>query len=777
MDITPSPRILRMLGEIEFAEWQCIAELIDNSIDDFTSIRTSGEPWPGGFKVIVTLPSRSAPPGESEVVIRDTGRGMDWPDMSRAVKAGWSGNDRFDKLGLFGMGFNVSTARLGSKTTVLSTRVGDTSWAGVEIDFDKIGEDFQAADLEEPKEDLSEHGTIITISRLKRQQAEWLQRNAQQLREMLGRVYSWILTNTAIEIWVAGVQVKPRLHCIWSEDRYVTFGSGDAAEQVPAVIKIDQPYAPADACMYCGNWQDKGKSTCDDCGSTQLAARERRIHGWVGIQRHLDKRDFGLDFLRNGRKILTFDKRVFEWTNPDDPVGGTSLEYPVDLAHLGGRIVGEIHLDHVPVTYSKDAFEFADRSWRAALEFIRGAGPLLPHTAKRSGYDRNDSPIGKLVRGYRRPDAGRRSLIPGDGSGPIHETTRDWARKYWAGEAGFQSDQKWWEAVLSHEQRKLAAVSSSSEDSDGQSADERTVLDALGANSPFAADSSGDENKSAGTTEPSPQVETLQERVARLSAGSTPIPELSVAYSLIEMGAVEVSAVLVSVRPMLDENSRETPVWLRPGSGNSLTAFIDPGHELFSKFGTSYEDALLMELVPFMKVRASSNMPSAEVHFRLRASALSHTAIDQASVKTRAADLLDNVRAAMADIVAGDPSRAVQYLRPDERSTIENSLASDGIPITAAIWDNGGFIEYAPPLYVARLVEEWPEVFFDGSVFRSSYSSLNSPSARRLSAARVVGYLNDLGALLASQAKQSIAQLQRARWSCTLLSDEIVDYA
>ena len=47
MDITPSPRILRMLGEIEFDEWQCIAELVDNAFDDFTDIIEGGHAWPG----------------------------------------------------------------------------------------------------------------------------------------------------------------------------------------------------------------------------------------------------------------------------------------------------------------------------------------------------------------------------------------------------------------------------------------------------------------------------------------------------------------------------------------------------------------------------------------------------------------------------------------------------------------------------------------------------------------------------------------------------------
>ena len=36
-DVTPNPRILAMLGRIPFEPWQCLAELIDNSIDALLS--------------------------------------------------------------------------------------------------------------------------------------------------------------------------------------------------------------------------------------------------------------------------------------------------------------------------------------------------------------------------------------------------------------------------------------------------------------------------------------------------------------------------------------------------------------------------------------------------------------------------------------------------------------------------------------------------------------------------------------------------------------------
>ena len=37
IDITPSPRILSVLGDIDFKVWQCLCEIIDNSIDSFNS--------------------------------------------------------------------------------------------------------------------------------------------------------------------------------------------------------------------------------------------------------------------------------------------------------------------------------------------------------------------------------------------------------------------------------------------------------------------------------------------------------------------------------------------------------------------------------------------------------------------------------------------------------------------------------------------------------------------------------------------------------------------
>lgn len=758
-----------MLGEIEFAEWQCIAELIDNAFDDFTEILKSGMAWPGGFKVSVSLPDLKGRLEDAEVMIQDSGRGMSRASLENSVRAGWSSNDRWDKLGLFGMGFNVSTARLGGRTQVLTTQAGDPEWTGVEIDLGRIKEDFQAKDLREAKTDLSEHGTKIIIGQLKTRHAQWLQRNANQLREVLGRTYSWILDTSPVELWVAGVQVRPRRACVWGEDRYVPYGTGKNAEQIPAVIKIDQTYNAADACGQCGNWQETGYETCQECASPVLQTRERRIHGWLGIQRHLDKREYGVDFLRNGRKILQFDKKIFDWTDPNDPVAGTITEYPVELAHLGGRIVGEIHLDHVPVTYSKDAFEYSDRSWRGALDFLRGQGPLLPKYAESRGYPRNTSPLARLVEGYRRVDAGRRNLVPGDGKGPIHGQTREWARQFWAGVPEYQTDEKWWEAVESHESRKNADKVSIATEGSPDQADEDAVLAALGGSTPPRQEVTGDAETPA--EEPTTP-ETVQERLDRLS-DSVNIPELSRTFGLPELGSLDIETFASKTTPLLDELGNRTPVWLKLGAGGTAKAFLDPKHPLFSRFGATYADALLMELAPVMKVRVGSVLSHTQIIAELRKTCLMDTAIDFATIKGQAYDLVLEIRTLISKQVEDEPQRAVQYLTPDERTTIENGIVSDGGQYTSDVWKDGTFLLFAPPLYLVKLLESWPESFMDGKVFRGPYSSLGSPATRRLSVAKVVGYLNDLATVLTAQTTPSVAQLQRTRWSCDLLANEI----
>jgi len=211
IDIQPSPRILTVLGDIEFKEWQCVAELVDNAFDDFLDIKRAALSWPDGFLASVTVPTMATAAQEAEIIVRDTGRGMDLDTLNDAVRAGWSSNDRFTKLGLFGIGFNIATARLGRVARVVTTRPGDSEWVGIEIDLQAIAEseEFRAPVVTEPKANFNEHGTKVTVSQLKPTHVSWLQRNQTQLRNVLGDVYAYLLEQEGFKLTVNGVKVKP----------------------------------------------------------------------------------------------------------------------------------------------------------------------------------------------------------------------------------------------------------------------------------------------------------------------------------------------------------------------------------------------------------------------------------------------------------------------------------------------------------------------------------------------------------------------------------------
>ena len=459
-DVTPNPRILAMLGRIPFEPWQCLAELIDNSIDALLSAQEENPDWIldelGGdnFPINITLPSQAdLDVGRGVVTVIDRGPGMTLSQLKSAVKAGFSGNDPTNKLGLFGMGFNIATAKLGKVTTVTTARKEDENWTCLKIDFDEMMRTgkFQAKRWFEPKVGGypdEDHGTIVEISSLDRQECRPLVHARGTIKKKLGKVYSNIIEDKSVIIRLNDDQeIQPRKHCTWSPSRFVTtstFGN------VNAIIPIDKTLPSESFCKACWGWCPNDSvmdGNCPNCGiNGQTIERNRRIHGWVGIQRYLDQDDFGIDLIRNGRVIEQLSKDFFSWTNPE---GIKELEYPIDTVHWGGRIVGEIHLDFIGVTYTKNSFDKTQYNWNHAVEIIRGNTPLRPQIARRNNLPVNDSPLGKLFAGYRKANPpGTKHLVPGNPSSPNdgdNSTAKRWAQHFWSGDEEYQDDQKWYD--------------------------------------------------------------------------------------------------------------------------------------------------------------------------------------------------------------------------------------------------------------------------------------------------------------------------------------------
>ncbi|MER7769882.1 ATP-binding protein [Kitasatospora sp. NPDC096140] len=762
INVMPHPRILGVLGDIEFSHWQCLAELVDNSFDEF---QAAGEPKDRP-SVSISLPTANSQRSTAEITVRDNGRGMSLDAVTNAISAGWTSNSRHGSLGLFGMGFNISTARLGRKTTVRTGTAGDPDWIEVTLDLVKIADsaEYQAPYRLVPKSSPDEHGTTITISDLKQEQYTTLCRPQTQnvIREKLGDVYSYLLHTKSFLLTLNGKKVKPRLACVWDEKRTVT----RQGVEINAVQRIERVLSPKKACMVCGYWSSADADRCEECGQGSLELRDRKIWGWIGVQRYVHRSDYGLDFLRNGRKILLKDKRVFYWQD-EDGLGEQELEYPIDSKTPMGRIVGEIHCDHVAPNYQKTAFEFETAEWRQVIREVRGSSPLRPTIAKRLGLPENRSSLALLYSGFRRQDPGLNYLIPGDGRTALHDKALRWADLMRLGDHEYQSDEVWYRAAYQHDNPVSA-----------EPAPERgEILPGFGADllEPEASGEGADAAEREPTTEAA-SAETIDQRLQRYRDHAEALVDLDGRYFLDELGRVELAAWAVRGQTLVTGDGRTAPVVVSMIRAPRLEVFIDTGHPLFSENGADLRDLALVEVAEFMRVRANSlSTPLTEIVAQLKTQT-SSPRLTAAAMAEESERLLDQVRGAMVAPVSENPAIHWLLLTQDERARSERKFAvqSGGDFSWNDALTNGDFIRYAPASAVIRVIQQSPDSFLDGRVFKRGYVSLSDPEARALVVERLINPLSDLALLEQHRPRLDADEMARIRVSCRLVARDLV---
>ena len=103
-----------------------------------------------------------------------------------------------------------------------------------------------------------------------------------------------------------------------------------------------------------------------------LSVRGNRIHGWYGLLKHGSQRGlYGFHTYRRGRMITTFDKIGI----PEHPTMA--------------RIIGEIYLDHVPVTHNKREFIKESDEYQEAVAVLEEEFEQLVKMAREAaGPDR-----------------------------------------------------------------------------------------------------------------------------------------------------------------------------------------------------------------------------------------------------------------------------------------------------------------------------------------------------------------------------------------------------
>jgi hypothetical protein len=791
LDITPTPRILRTLGEIPFQTWQCVAELIDNSIDAFLSDKTA-DPDEVERKINVIWTADSVAASERTIEVMDNACGMSIEQLQNAVRAGYTSNDPIGNLGLFGMGFNISTARLGEVTTIMSTRRGDADWVGVKIDFQKLIDTkrFDAPVVRKPKSDPQEHGTRITISRLRQGIITELPNKENDIRQRLEAIYAPLLNNQEITITVKGRPLRPRNHCRWSESRYVRYND----QNVSAYVTIDRnlgdalfdlsrnSYLTADEAEEYYIGQQEGRSL-----PSHIVERGKRLTGWLGIQRYADPNDFGIDFIRNGRKILISDKSLFQYENPI--TGQKELQYPLELGTtVGGRIIGELHVDYLLPTYQKNDFDRTDNSWAQTLEAICGVGPFLPKSRKALGFtEQNASPLCVLVNAYRRVDKGTKCLFA------PNDVAKRYAAEFRKGIRDYLDDIKWWKAAQEEDQkqstggaRTTTAVNTGDAPSDdiGAYISGAVSLVTGATNEPAELVNTVNEPTTpyAPTTPApaAPETSKLDELIQR----ATTVSQMSGRnYKFGNAGSLNVRVYELSFGGIFYRGEKR-PCFFQ-SDGIDCDFVYDPAHPLLSQYPITAKTLLLQYLAE--KLKARDSLPDLiSVFSELVETTMQEAKIDRQSLQDRASSAFEFLREKLAIVLkdhAAEVIACVHESTGEVEETIANIIQSN--PSLLVVFQSGGAdgydaIDYVPPKTLYRLIERFPEDVFDGKVLQTPYTAINlqdekaTRRARDESKDRALSFIKDALRVISGYSQRvQKNELTRASLSVDFLLKEL----
>ena len=712
LDITPTPRILRTLGEIPFQTWQCIAELIDNSVDAFLSNRSAAYDVPDQ-RISVTWSSDSVAASQRTIEIADNACGMSIEQLQNAVRAGYSSNNPIGNLGLFGMGFNISTARLGEVTTILSTRSGDADWVGVKIDFQRLidAKRFDAPIIREAKTNPEESGTRITISKLRTGIIAELPTKENEIRQRLESVYAPLLNTQDVTILIKGKQLRPRNHCVWSESRYVRYND----QNVPAKISIDRNLGDAlfDLSRNCYLTPDEAEDyyVAQQQGQiwpAHIVERSKRLTGWLGIQRYADPNDFGIDFIRNGRKILVSDKTLFQYENPI--TGQKELQYPLELGtSIGGRIVGELNVDYLLPTYQKNDFDRSDSSWAQTVEALCGVGPFLPKSRKAMGFtDANISPIGLLVNAYRRIDKGTKCLFA------PNDISKRYATEFKKGLRDYMDDTLWWKAAQEEDQRQSTGGSRTTtavNTGDTPSDDISSYLG--GSTAPVERDVHTTTNKTTSNASESTTASQVLEtsKLDELIQRATAVSQLTGrGYRFGNAGSLNVRVYELN-RGEIKYRGERKPCFFN-SDGIDCDFVYDPSHPVLTQYPITPKMLLLLYLSE--KLKARDSLPDlVSVYTELVQTTMHESKIDRQTLQDRASSAFELLREKLRGALQDHAEEVVNCIHEstgEVEDTIANIIQNNPALLDAFQSNTAmGFdaIYYVPPKTLYRLVDSF----------------------------------------------------------------------
>lgn len=786
-DFTPDPKVLIALTHTPMRPIDALCELIDNSIDSFSAAKLQDVGPVSNPVVSITLPKKKQLDNGAGILrVQDNGPGMDAAAAERAIRAGFSGNNPYDSLGLFGMGFNISTGKLGNRTTLATSRQDEAKYIKTVIDLEKINntKNYQL-EVEEilkaPGADFETggHGTIIEVT-------DWWPRGNEnngfiqrliryggnKIREELGRRYATILRGGEIKILVDGEKCVPFEHCVWADTRYVT-RKGD---KIPAVMHINKTLGFDKRCSKCTAIIPSGANQCPQCGSTAFRTIQKQLTGWIGIQRFEDNTKYGIDLIRNGRAIRIFEKDAF--FKYVDEFGGETFDYPIDSTMNLGRIVGEIHMDFVPVDFLKQDFQRSSAEWQEAMSFLRGNSSLQP---SKPGAADNNSPMFRLYQGYRRvKDIGRGDMYMGyydsedkKGKRISRDIIDDYYKKFLDHIPGYYDDSEWWKLVEAADQApppkyvycpvctaqniegalECCACGAPLQTKECINESCKKMIPVTAKKCPICGSSQvvsvvepwnckvcGARN--VGTNEACHSCGSPRGMENPLSEGellkvSDKMDSLSNDDLVIRLAngektkplRVEVYATKGTMVTPVEKHRVPLQIFKVIGK---LTMFIDLSHPLFTEMGISSEQIVASETAMYLydEWRSLAGNPEHNLSILtweiLQANWKDELDLTPDAIVKEVQALLDNVLLRLKETMgAEDSSYYFGELTAGEKKVLTNNLINAGIELAnlSPLIDSGEYLVFVPYTFIMTMFNQNPDDFFGGKVWKTSLIS------------------------------------------------------
>jgi len=360
LDIRPEMGVLSALQHLNYKVWYALAEFVDNSVqsalDNIEALRSLHG---ADYRVKVEIEVDHTP-GHQRLVIRDNAAGIARRDYSRAFRLA---SVPLNATGLseFGMGMKTAGCWLSDSWEVRSSAINEPEEGRVIFDVKAIISQDKATlcpivGVMQPQK----HYTEITLYKLRHDLSG--SRTIGKIRLSLGDIFRSFLRSGFLELTYDNQAIK------YTE---------------PAPLRaqfVTKPGAQPSGPLI--TWQ-----RCIDLN----LSRGVRVHGMMGLLATGSTTRAGFALMRRGRLIRGADGETFR---PSEIFGNSnSFKYQ--------RLYGELTLDGVPVSHTKD--DFALESFE--LELI---------DALKEAADAEEMPLLRQAENFRATVAGRQRIDVAD---------------------------------------------------------------------------------------------------------------------------------------------------------------------------------------------------------------------------------------------------------------------------------------------------------------------------------------------------------------------------